>query len=182
METWTVTAPPLGRSLMALRLTQPGALWWVTGGGRLSQRGPDGKHVVMETSRRTRADGCTIAGGWLWLGTEAVVGTAAVVGTSFPFRGGRCSHWGVTLEVAFVTSDAEVNVDVGDWGKVCPGVADVTPAGEAERGADPTAGFTVDLSPGLHTSSEVQCRDSWEAGRGPKASVECSVDWAVWAP
>lgn len=138
--------------------------------------------VVMETSRRTRAEGCAIAGGWLWLGTEGVVGTAAVVGTSFPFRGGRCSHWGVTLEMAFVTSDAEVNMDVGDWGKVCPGVADVTPAGEAEHGAGPTAGFTVDLSLGLHTSSEVQCRDSWEAGRGPKASVECAVDWAEWAP
>lgn len=31
---------------------------------------------------------------------------------------------------------------LGDWDKVCPGMVDVTPAGEAECGASPTAGFT----------------------------------------
>lgn len=56
---------------------------------------------------------------WPWdlpSGSACSLCRAAVVGTSFPFRGGRYSPWGVTLEVAFVTSDAEVNMDVGRLG------------------------------------------------------------------
>lgn len=55
METWTVIVPPLGRNLMALHLTQPGALvghrrwravtrgalmastWWLLGDGDVQE-------------------------------------------------------------------------------------------------------------------------------------------------